>query len=396
MLPILRPCSRGSLSNFGHSPGGHCYRRLAGREAVASGGAPPDFHETSNISMSDFAQLKGRTDFTVLGIESSCDETAAAVVYGGRRLLSNIIASQIDIHKRFGGVVPEIASRNHTLALPGIVDEAVRAAGLTLRDIDAIAVTYGAGLIGALLVGVSSAKALSYALDIPLVKVNHIEAHIAANYLEHDIEPPFVALVASGGHTSIVRVDGYNEHRLLAATTDDAIGEAFDKVARLMGLDYPGGASVDKLAAQGQPRIPLTKHKLIFSDGNVSYSGLKTAVVNYVHNARQKGEAIDIPDLCASFTVAAVDPLVEYAVASAVRAGADKLVLAGGVAANTYLRRRLSERGAAAGLTIVYPSVGLCTDNAAMVACRGWYSAYEGRNEAGLDLNAASVLRVGE
>lgn len=343
-----------------------------------------------------FLQLKGRRDFTVLGIESSCDETAAAVIRGGRSLLSGVIASQIDIHKRFGGVVPEIASRNHTLALPGIVDEAVKGAGLTLGDIDAIAVTYGAGLIGALLVGVSSAKALSYALDIPLIRVNHIEAHICANYIEHDIEPPFVALVASGGHTSVVRVDGYNEYTLLAATSDDAIGEAFDKVARLMGLDYPGGVQVDRLAQTGQPTVQLTKHKQTFSDGRVSYSGLKTAVVNYVHNIKQKGGEIPVPDLCASFTVAAVDPLVEYVVGTAKASGLKTLVMAGGVAANSYLRKRMAEQGAKAGLKVYYPSPKLCTDNAAMVACRGWYSAFEGRNLAGLDLNAKSVLRVGE
>ena len=343
-----------------------------------------------------FTQLTGRTDFTVLGIESSCDETAAAVVQGGRRLLANIVGSQIEIHRRFGGVVPEIASRNHTLALPGIVDEALKAAGMRLSDIDAVAVTYGAGLIGALLVGVSSAKALSYALDIPLIKVNHIEAHICANYLEHSLEPPFIALVASGGHTSIVRVGGYNDYALLAATADDAIGEAFDKVARLIGLGYPGGASVDRLAAGGRPSIKLTKHKQSFTDGNLSYSGLKTAVVNYVHTAKQRGEDINIPDLCASFTVAAVDPLAEYAVSEAVKAGYGKIVLAGGVAANTYLRARLKELGSAAGLEVYYPSPALCTDNAAMVACRGWYSAYEGRNAADLGLNAVSVLKVGE
>lgn len=342
-----------------------------------------------------FLQLKGRHDFTVLGIESSCDETAAAIVRE-RRLLSSVVASQIDIHKRFGGVVPEIASRNHTLALPGVVDRALREAGLTLADIDAVAVTYGAGLIGALLVGVSSAKALSYAMGVPLVKVNHIEAHICANYLEHDVQPPFMALVASGGHTSVVRVDGYNAYALLAATADDAIGEAFDKVARLMGLDYPGGVNVDRLSRTGRPCIRLTKHKPVITDGTLSYSGLKTAVVNYVHTCRQRGEEVNVPDLCASFTAAAVDPLVEYVIGRAAASGLKTLVLAGGVAANSYLRAQMAERGGAAGLQVLYPSPGLCTDNAAMVACRGWYSAYEGRNLAGLDLNAKSVLRVGE
>ena len=343
-----------------------------------------------------FAQLYHNPDFTVLGIESSCDETAAAVVKGGRQLLSNVVASQIDIHKRFGGVVPEIASRNHTLALPDIVDRAVTQAGLQIKDIDAVAVTYGAGLIGALLVGVSSAKALAYALDVPLVKVNHIEGHICANYLAHDVQPPFIALVASGGHTSVVRVAGYNEYTLLAATTDDAIGEAFDKVARLMGLEYPGGVNVDRLSKTGTPNIRLTKHKQVITDGALSYSGLKTAVVNYVHTCKQKGETINVPDLCASFTVAAVDPLVEYTVRTAKQSGLDTLVLAGGVAANSYLRAQMESKGEAAGLRVLYPPIHLCTDNAAMIACRGWYAAYEGKNLAGLDLNAKSVLRVGE
>ena len=334
----------------------------------------------------------------VLGIESSCDETAAAVVVDGRTVLSNVVASQVEEHKLYGGVVPEIASRRHAEAISGVVRQALDEAGTALADIDAVAVTHAPGLIGALLVGVNFAKGLALSAHKPLVPVHHLRSHIAANYLAHpDLHPPFLCLVVSGGHSHIVQVEDYTRFSVLGRTRDDAAGECFDKAARAMGMPYPGGIHLDKLAPSGNPDAYALPHPRVEGSAyDFSFSGLKTAVLNLLHNARQKGEAIDIPDLCASFTVAAVDPLVEYAVASAVRAGADKLVLAGGVAANTYLRRRLSERGAAAGLTIVYPSVGLCTDNAAMVACRGWYSAYEGRNEAGLDLNAASVLRVGE
>ena len=250
-------------------------------------------------------------------------------------------------------------------------------------------------LIGALLVGVSSAKALSYALDIPLVKVNHIEAHIAANYLEHDIEPPFVALVASGGHTSIVRVDGYNEHRLLAATTDDAIGEAFDKVARLMGLDYPGGASVDKLAAQGQPRIPLTKHKLVFSDGNVSYSGLKTAVINIIHNAGQKGESYSKEDLSACVRKKVCDILVKKTMLAADRFGFDKVAVAGGVSANSLLRRELEKACKVRKKDLFCPELKYCADNAAMVGVQGFYEL-SAKNTSGMDLNAKATKSIEE
>ncbi len=340
-----------------------------------------------------FEALKGRERIVVLGIESSCDETAAAV-YDGRTLLSDIVASQIDIHARFGGVVPEIASRNHTLALPGIIDRALHTAGVKQDEVDAVAVTYGAGLIGALLVGVSSAKAYAYARDLPMVGVNHIEAHIAANYLEHDLKPPFMALVASGGHTSVIEVAGYNQYKLIGSTADDAIGEAFDKVARLIGLPYPGGASVDRLAKSGRDCIPLVKHKKNITDGLISYSGLKTAVVNYVHTARQRGEEIDVPDLCASFTHAAVDPLAAFVTAEAARRGFETVVLAGGGASNSYLRATMAERGKAAGLRVLFPSPALCTDNAAMVAVRGYLAAREGYGLAGLDLNAVSNLRV--
>ncbi len=345
-----------------------------------------------------FNELKNKADVTVLGIESSCDETAAAVVRCGREQLSSVISSQIKIHRMFGGVVPEVASRNHTNAVNAVVDEALEKANMTLSDIDAIAVTYGAGLVGALLVGVTAAKALSYATGIPLIKVNHVEAHIAANYVAFpDLQPPFMALVASGGHTCLIDVRGYNDFEVIGATRDDAIGEAFDKTARLLGLPYPGGPEVDKLAQKGKNTISFFHAKKgISNDLSLSYSGLKTAVVNYVHNLRQRGESLPIEDICCSLTHAAVDVLVETAIEAANRFGRDKIVLAGGVAGNSYLRKELAERGKRAGKEVLFPPPILCTDNAVMVAARGYFAAKEGRGLAGLELNAMPALRPGE
>ena len=336
------------------------------------------------------AQKKGAL---ILGIESSCDETAAAVVEDGRRVLSNIISSQIEIHKRFGGVVPEVASRNHTLALPHLIDEALEKAGVCAEELDAVAVTYGAGLIGALLVGVSSAKAFAYAKALPLIAVNHIEAHVAANYIGTDLRPPFAALVASGGHTLLLDIPSYNEYAMLGSTLDDALGEAFDKVARVLGLPYPGGPNVDKLAREGQPNIKLYKtQKGVRSDLMLSYSGLKTAVVNYVHTLKQKGEPIPVADLCASFSHEAIDLLAATTAQAVKKAGRETLVLAGGVASNSYLRKKLEETGRAHGFTVRYPEPILCTDNAAMVASRAYFMAAEGKGLAGLALNAKSYL----
>lgn len=338
-----------------------------------------------------FDSLKGG-DPLVLGIESSCDETAVAVLKG-RKVLSSVIASQIPIHRVYGGVVPEVASRNHTDAILPCVDKALGDAGVTLDDIDCIGVTYGAGLIGALLVGVSSAKALAMAKDIPLVKVNHIEGHICANYIEHDIKPPFLALVASGGHTSLMDVVDYNKYVTVGETKDDAIGEAFDKVARMLGLPYPGGPEVDKLAKQGKPTIKFYKHnKGVNRDLSLSYSGLKTAVVNYIHNCNQKGEQVNKADVCASFTVEAVDILVETTVEAAKRQHRDTIVLAGGVAANSYLREKLKTEGEKSGLKVIYPSPVLCTDNGMMIAMRAYYSAVEESDYADLSLNARPDL----
>lgn len=332
---------------------------------------------------------------TILGIETSCDETSAAVLRGDE-LLSNVISSQIEIHRRFGGVVPEIASRNHLTAILPVIDEALEKAGIGKHDVDAVAVTYGAGLVGALLVGVSAAKSLAYALDVPLYAVNHIEAHIAANYLSSPhLKPPFLAVVASGGHTGIVRVDGLNKFTLLGTTTDDAIGEAFDKVARALGLPYPGGPEIDKLARSGAADIEFINSRRK-KNYELSYSGLKTAVVNYLHNLDERGETPNKENVCASFQKAAVDMLVDTAVSAVKRTGIKTVVAAGGVSANSYLRKRLTEEGSKYGYTTLLPPMSLCTDNAAMVAVRARGMIAEGMPTAALDLNAVSYLKISD
>ena len=344
-----------------------------------------------------FQLLKNKEEILVLGIESSCDETACSVVKNGRQVLSSVISSQIAIHRQFGGVVPEVASRNHTMNVIGCVDKAIKDAGVTMEQIDAIAVTYGAGLVGALLVGVSTAKALAYALNKPLIKVNHIEGHICANLVQHlGLEPPYLALVASGGHTSIIDVEDYCTYKLMGSTADDAIGEAFDKVARLLGLPYPGGPEVDRLSKQGTPCIKFYRErKSVKKDLTLSYSGLKTAVVNYLHNKKQKGEEINPADVCASLTHEAVDLLVDTVMEASRRSKRKTLVLAGGVACNSYLREHLKEEGEKIGKTVLYPQPVLCTDNAIMIASRAYFSIREGKDLAGLDLNAVSNLRTG-
>lgn len=332
-------------------------------------------------------------DVLVLGIESSCDETSAAVVRNGRECLSNVIASQIDIHRRFGGVVPEIAGRNHLLAVMPVIDEALSKAGVKKEELDAVAVTYGAGLIGCLLVGVSAAKAFAYAIDRPLVKVNHIEGHIAANFIAFpELEPPFLSLVASGGHTSIVEVSGYCDMKPVSATMDDAIGEAFDKVARILGLPYPGGPEIDRRAKEGRAVIRFCPNLHARGDLAYSFSGLKTAVVNYVHNLTQRGEEVPVNDVCASFTAEAVGYLVDTFMECVRRRGVKSAALAGGVAANSYLRARLGEACAAEGVKLFVPPPVLCTDNAAMIAARGYFSFAGGRDIADLSLNAVSNL----
>lgn len=333
----------------------------------------------------------------VLGIETSCDETSAAVVAGGRRILSNVISSQVDLHKKFGGVVPEIASRKHVeLTLP-VIHQALEEAGLELVEVDAIGVTYGPGLVGALLVGLTAAKGLAFAAGKPLIGIHHIEGHIAANYLEDpELEPPFICLVASGGHSHIVHVRDYNRFEILGQTRDDAAGEAFDKIARAVGLGYPGGPLIDKAAVNGNPKA-IEFPRVYFGDGSLdfSFSGLKTAVLNYLNNLEQKGEAVRVEDLCASFQQAVVDVLVRNTLEAAVRKQVKCVALAGGVAANSQLRAGMREKVQANGMKMVYPRPVLCTDNAAMIASAAYFE-YEKGKTSDLYLNAVPGLKLGE
>jgi len=332
----------------------------------------------------------------ILALETSCDETAASVVADGRKILSNVISSQIPVHQKFGGVVPEIASRKHIENVIPVVDQALREASVSLCDITAIGVTYGPGLVGALLVGVSVAKALSFAADIPLIGVNHLEGHIFANFLSNpELEPPFMALVVSGGHTSLVHVKGYNEFELLGQTRDDAAGEAFDKIARVMKLPYPGGPYIDRLAKTGNPEAIAFPRALVGRDNfEFSFSGLKSAVLNYLHSAAQRGEEVDNADVAASFQAAVVDVLVSKALQAAHKCKVKKIVLAGGVAANSGLKFRLKQQCQQANLALYYPETILCTDNAAMIACRAYYQHLIGQY-ADLHLNAIPSLKLG-
>ena len=312
-----------------------------------------------------------------LGIETSCDETSAAILRGTRELLSCVIATQIPIHQKYGGVVPEIASRNHILSILPVVEQALDEAGTALSEIDQVAVTYGPGLVGALLVGVSAAKSLAFSLDVPLIGVNHLEGHIFANFLaDAELTPPFMALVVSGGHTALVDVADYETFRLMGRTRDDAAGEAFDKVARVMGLPYPGGPEIDRLAREGNPAA-IDFPRALAQEGNYefSFSGLKSAVLNYINSEKMKGHALHKADIAASFQSAVVEVLVHKAFEAIREAGRDTLVLAGGVAANKSLERRLREMAEAEGIRYLYPPPRLCTDNAAMIACRGAYAA---------------------
>ena len=337
------------------------------------------------------------SDKLIIAIESSCDETAAAVVKNGRDVLSNIISSQIDLHTLYGGVVPEIASRKHTEQINQVVEEALKTAKVSLSDIDAIAVTYGPGLVGALLVGVSFAKALSFASKIPLVGVHHIEGHISANYIENkELEPPFVCLVVSGGHSHLVRVQDYGKYEILGRTRDDAAGEAFDKVARAIGLGYPGGPKIDKVSYEGNPEaIKFPKAKVEGSTYDFSFSGLKSAVLNYLNSCEMKGEPIVQADVAASFQKAVVDVLVEHSVQAIREFNVKKFAIAGGVASNSHLRKALEEACAKEGVAFYRPSPILCTDNAAMIGAAGYYEFING-NVSGYDLNAIPNLRLGD
>ncbi|MBQ8323342.1 MAG: tRNA (adenosine(37)-N6)-threonylcarbamoyltransferase complex transferase subunit TsaD [Clostridia bacterium] len=327
----------------------------------------------------------------ILGIESSCDETAAAVICG-RKILSDEIASSADIQSLYGGVVPEIASRAHTDAVAKVVEKAVKNAGIVYDDIDAVAVTYGAGLLGALLVGVSFAKAFAYALNKPLIAVNHIRGHLAASYLcDTTLKPPFVTLLASGGHTAVLHTKSEAEFEILGATLDDAVGEAFDKVARVLGLKYPGGPNIERCAAGGKANVPMPKMLKGGGGYNFSYSGLKTAVINYCHTKEQKGESYEKADVAASFQCAAIDVLVEKTVAAAMEKGVDTVTAGGGVAANGYLRASLQKACAKNGLKLVLPEKRYCTDNAAMIAAEGLVQ-YRLGNFADMTLNAKASI----
>lgn len=336
-------------------------------------------------------------DILILAIESSCDETAAAVVKNGREVLSNVISSQIDLHTIYGGVVPEIASRKHIENINPVIREALSNANVTLKDIDAIAVTYGPGLVGALLVGVSEAKAISFATGIPLIGVHHIEGHISANYIENkDLEPPFVCLVVSGGHSHLVKVLDYGEYEILGRTRDDAAGEAFDKVARAIGLGYPGGPKIDKVAKSGNPdAITFPRAKVVGSEYDFSFSGLKSAVLNYLNSCEMKGEKIVVEDVAASFQKAVVDVLTEHSLKAVRESGMKKFALAGGVASNSALRESVAKAMEAEGVSLYKPSTILCTDNAAMIGAAGYYEFIKGQR-SGYDLNAVPALKLGD
>ena len=338
-----------------------------------------------------------KKDIYILAIESSCDETAAAVVKNGREVLSNVISSQIELHKLYGGVVPEIASRKHIEKINPVIREALSDAGMTLEDMDAIGVTYGPGLVGALLVGVAAAKAISYVKNIPLVGVHHIEGHISANYIENkELEPPFLGMVVSGGHTHLVLVKDYGKYEILGRTRDDAAGEAFDKVARAIGLGYPGGPKIDKLAKEGDPKaIAFPRAHIADAPLDFSFSGLKSSVLNYINSCEMKHVEINRADVAASFQAAVVDAIVDHTIEAAKMYQIRKVALAGGVASNSALRQAMKERCEKEKLEFFYPYPVLCTDNAAMIGCAAYYEYLAGTRH-GLDLNAVPNLKIGQ
>lgn len=336
-------------------------------------------------------------DIYILGIESSCDETAASVVKNGREVLSNVISSQIDIHTLYGGVVPEIASRKHVERVNQVIEQALLEAKVSLDDITAIAVTYGPGLVGALLVGVNVAKAICFARNIPLVGVHHIEGHISANYIEHkDLKPPFMSLVISGGHTNLIMVEEYGKYKIIGRTRDDAAGEAFDKVARAIGLGYPGGPKIDKVAKTGNKEaIAFPRAKIDGAEYDFSFSGLKSAVLNYLNSCQMKEEEIVVEDVAASFQEAVVDVLVDRSVRAMREYEVKDFAIAGGVASNTALRAAMKSACEKEGLAFYHPSLVYCTDNAAMIAVAGYYEYLDGTRH-GYDLNAVPNLQLGE
>lgn len=341
--------------------------------------------------------MKEIRDMNILAIESSCDETAAAVVHNGREVCSNIISSQIELHKLYGGVVPEIASRKHIEKINQVIEEALKEAKVTLDDIDAVAVTYGPGLVGALLVGVAEAKAIAYARHLPLIGVHHIEGHISANYIEHpDLDPPFLCLVVSGGHTHLVCVRDYGKYEILGRTRDDAAGEAYDKVARAIGLGYPGGPKIDRLAKEGDPdAISFPRAHIADAPFDFSFSGLKSAVLNYINGCQMKGETFRPADVAASFQKAVVDVLVEHSMRAAEEYGMGRFAIAGGVASNSALRESMKKACGERDLKFYHPSPIFCTDNAAMIGAAGYYEYLAGTRH-GWDLNAVPNLKLGE
>ncbi len=342
-----------------------------------------------------FDALRTKKDVLILSIESSCDETSIAVVRNGREVLSNIVSSQIDIHKLYGGVVPEIASRNHIKNISTVLDEAIKEAKISLKDIDAVAVTYGAGLMGALLVGVNFAKTLAYALDIPLIAVSHVHGHIGANYISHlDLKPPFLCLMVSGGHTAIVDVKDYCKFNLIGSTVDDSVGECFDKVARVLGLSYPGGPNIDRLAKLGKNVIKFNYKTPLRDTYNFSFSGLKTAVVNYVHNKEQKGEEICKEDVACTFQELVTDELCSKAIDACKKLGKDKIVVAGGVGANSRLREKLQNFGEKNNIKVYMPVLKYCTDNAAMIGAIAYYYLKAGIGLADLTLTAKPTVGI--
>ncbi len=336
-------------------------------------------------------------DVTILAIESSCDETAAAVVRNGREVISSIISTQVPIHTLYGGVVPEIASRKHIERISNVIDEALKEADMTLQDMDAVAVTKGPGLVGALLVGVSTAKAISYATGIPLVGVHHIEGHISANYIEApELEPPFMCLIVSGGHTNLVNVTDYGEYEIIGRTRDDAAGEAFDKIGRAIGLGYPGGPKIEKAALEGNPNavdLPIA----VVNDNayDFSFSGLKSATLNYINSVEMKGDKINVSDVAASFQKAVIETLLQHAAMGIKEYGAKKFAIAGGVACNGKFREEMGKMCEGLGVEFYCPSKILCTDNAAMIGAAGYYEFINGRRD-GLDLDATPYLKLGE
>lgn len=336
-------------------------------------------------------------DLVILAIESSCDETAAAVVKNGREVLSNIISSQIELHKLYGGVVPEIASRKHIEKINQVVEEALKTAGVSLNEVDAIGVTYGPGLVGALLVGVAAAKAIAFALGKPLIGVHHIEGHISANFIENkELEPPFLCLVVSGGHTHLVKVKDYGSYEIIGRTRDDAAGEAFDKVARAIGLGYPGGPKIEKLAREGkESAFSFPKAKIEEAPFDFSFSGLKSSVLNQINSAEMKGEEINRADIAASFQKAVADVLVQHAIDAAKRFDMDKLAIAGGVASNSYIQEAVKTACEKHHILFYHPSPVYCTDNAAMIGTAAYYEYQKGTRH-GWDLNAVPNLKLGE